>query len=103
MHLLATKRIFQYLQRTIEYGLFYKQGEKSYLFGFSDSDYVCDLDDRKSTSGYIFMMGSKAVSWSSKKQPIVTLLTTKAEFVAATSCACQAIWLKQILEELYFK
>ncbi|RVW60251.1 Retrovirus-related Pol polyprotein from transposon TNT 1-94 [Vitis vinifera] len=44
-----------------------------------------------------------AVSWSSKKQPIVTLSTTEAEFVAATTCACQAIWLRKILEELHLK
>ncbi|XP_019054183.1 PREDICTED: uncharacterized protein LOC109115040 [Nelumbo nucifera] len=103
IHLLAAKRIFQYLQGTAEYGLFYKKGEKSDLFGFTDSDYAGDLDDRKSTSGYVFMMGSAVVSWCSKKQPIVTLSTTEVEFVAATACACQAIWLRKIREELHFK
>lgn len=53
------------------------------------------------------MMGSAAVSWSSKKQPIVMLSTTEAEFVATTACACQATWLKKkkktILEESHFK
>jgi len=44
-----------------------------------------------------------AVSWSLKKQPIVTLSSTEAEFVVATSCACQAIWLRRILKELHFK
>ncbi|RVW50977.1 Retrovirus-related Pol polyprotein from transposon RE1 [Vitis vinifera] len=72
IHLLAAKRIFRYLQGTKEFGLFYKNGEKSDLFGFTDSDYAGDLDDRKSTSGYVLMMGTRAVSWSSKKQPIVT-------------------------------
>jgi len=103
IHLLAAKRIFRYLQGTKECGLFYKKGEKSDLFGFTDSDYAGDSDDRKSTSGYVFIMGTWAVSWSSKKQPIVTLSTTEAEFVAATACACQAIWLKKILNELHFK
>ncbi|KAK2970503.1 hypothetical protein RJ640_013575 [Escallonia rubra] len=103
LHLLAAKRIFRYLKGTIDFGLLYKKGEKSYLMGFTDSDYAGDIDDRKSTSGYAFMLGSGAVSWSSKKQPIVTLSTTEAEFVAATSCACQAIWLRKILEELHFK
>ena len=103
IHLLAAKRIFQYLQGTKEFRLFYKNGEKSDLFGFTDSDYVGDLDDRKNTSGYIFMMGTGVVSWSSKKKPIVTLSSTKAEFVVATACACQAIWLKKILKELHLK
>ena len=89
VHLHAAKRILRYLSGTIDYGLFYKRGVKSGLFGFSDSDYAGDPNDWKSTSGYVFLMGSAAVSWSSKKQPIVTLSTTEAEFVAA---ACQAIW-----------
>lgn len=45
-------------------------------------------------------MDEAAVTWSSKKQPIVTLSTTEAEYVAASVCACQAIWFKRILEEL---
>ena len=57
----------------------------------------------KNTSGYIFMMGTGVVSWSSKKQPIVTLSSIEAEFVAATTCAYQAIWLKKIIKELHFK
>ena len=97
------KKKFRYLQGTKEFGLFYKNGEKSNLFGFTDSDYAGDLDDRKSTSGYVFMMGTGAVSWSSKKQPIVTLSSTEAEFVVAIACAYQAIWLKKILKELHFK
>lgn len=103
MHLLAAKRILHYLQGTRDFGLFYKKGEKLELFGFTNSDYAGDQDDRRSTSGYIFMLGTGAISWSSKKQPIVTLSTTEAEFIAATACACQAIWLRRILEELQFK
>ncbi|GKV04614.1 hypothetical protein SLEP1_g16757 [Rubroshorea leprosula] len=83
-----------------DFGLFYKKGDQTNLVGFTDNDYARDLDDKKSTSGYIFMLGSGVVSWSSKKQPIVTLSTTEAEYVAATSCACQAIWLRRVLEEL---
>ncbi|GKV47061.1 hypothetical protein SLEP1_g53999 [Rubroshorea leprosula] len=67
MHLLAAKRILRYLKGTVEYGLFYKKGEKSDMFGFTDSDFARDVDDRKSTSGYVFMMGTTAVSWSSRK------------------------------------
>lgn len=67
---------------------------------YADSDYAGDLEDRKSTSGYVFLMSSGAVSWSSKKQPIVTLSTTEAKFVAAASCASQGNWMRRILEKL---
>jgi len=101
-HLFAAKRILRYLQGTRYLGLFYKKGERSTLIGFTDSDFVGDQDDRKSTSGHVFLLGSTSVSWLSKKQLIVTLSTTEAEFVVATSCACQAILLKKILGELQF-
>nr|XP_016479378.1 PREDICTED: uncharacterized mitochondrial protein AtMg00810-like [Nicotiana tabacum] len=101
-HLLAAKRIFRYLQGTIDYGILYKKEGKSELIGFTDSDFAGDKEDRKSTPGYVFMLGSGAVSWCSKKQPIVTSSTTEAEFVAATVCATQAIWLKKVLTELHF-
>ena len=61
--------------------MFYKKGKRLDLFGFTNSDYVGDQDDRKSTLGCTFMMDIGVVSWSSKKQPVVTLPNTKAEFV----------------------
>jgi len=70
------------------------------LLAYTDSDYAGDVDDRKSTSGYVFLLSEGAVSWSSKKQPVVTLSTTEAEFVAATSCACQGVWMRRVLEKL---
>ncbi|WJZ94710.1 hypothetical protein VitviT2T_013543 [Vitis vinifera] len=64
------------------------------------SDYAGDVDDRKSTFGYVFLLSEGVVAWSSKKQPVVTLSTTEAEFVAAASCACQGVWMKRVLEKL---
>ncbi|XP_031266668.1 uncharacterized protein LOC116125078 [Pistacia vera] len=63
-------------------------GEKSDLIGFTNSDYAGDLNDWKSTLRYAFMLSSWVVSWSSKKQPIITLSTTEPEFVA-TSTYCR--------------
>lgn len=78
LHLQEAKRALRYLRGTVNYGIFYKKGGNGEceLLGFTDSDYAGDMDDRKSTSGYVFLMSSGAVSWSSKKQPIVTLSTT---------------------------
>ncbi|XP_016704342.1 secreted RxLR effector protein 161-like [Gossypium hirsutum] len=101
-HLQAAKRILRYLKGTTSFGLLYKKGENLDLFGFIDSDYAGDIEDRKSTSGYVFMLGSTTISWSSKKQPIVTLSTTEAEFVVAISSACQALWLRKILGQIQF-
>ncbi|XP_012846975.1 PREDICTED: uncharacterized protein LOC105966952, partial [Erythranthe guttata] len=61
------------------------------------------VDDSKSTFGYVFNLGSGAISWSSKKQPIVALSTTEAEYIATSSVGCQVMWLRGILETLSFK
>ncbi|CAJ2644771.1 copia-type polyprotein [Trifolium pratense] len=91
LHFAALKRILRYLKGTLTDGIIYQSeaGKSLKLVGWSDSNYAGDLNDRKSTSGYVFMLGSGAISWSSKKQAIVTLSTTEAEYVAAASCAFQ--------------
>ena len=98
-HVAAAKRVLRYLKGTIDYGVFYRKGGVSDLIGFTDSDYAGDMEDVKSTPGYVFMISRGAVAWSSRKQPIVTLSTTEAEFVTASACACQAVWMS-ILKEI---
>ena len=77
---IAVKRILRYLKGTLNYGLFYSKGGSTECVGFSDSDWGGDLDDRKSTSGYLFQISGAAVSWRSKKQTCVALSTTEAEY-----------------------
>eukprot|EP00253_Pinus_taeda_P008997 PITA_08997 len=67
---------------------------------YTDSDWARSVDDRKSTSGYVFHMGSGAISWASKKQPVVSFSIAKAEYMAATTPACQAVWLRRVLRDL---
>jgi hypothetical protein len=102
IHVAAVKRIMRYLKGSLSFGIWYRSGDVDDLqmIGWTDSDYAGDSDDRKSTSGYVFKLASGAISWSSKKQPIVTLSTTEAEFVAAASSACQAVWLRNVLSHL---
>ena len=64
------------MKETKRFGILYTTLENSELIGYTDSDWARSIDDRKSTSGYVFHMGSGAISWASKKQPIVSLLTT---------------------------
>ena len=98
--LLSAKRILRYLKGTVNFGLLYKKDEDTELIVFSNSDYAGDFDEQKSTSCYMLMLSP--VSWSSIKQPIVTLSTTEVDFVAASACPSQAIWLRNILTELHF-
>ncbi|XP_050125167.1 secreted RxLR effector protein 161-like [Malus sylvestris] len=90
-HLFEAKRILRYVKGTVGFGVFYKKGGDEELIGYTDSDYAGDQDDRNSTSGYVFVMNSSAVSWSSKKQPVVILSTIEAEFIAAALSACQVV------------
>ena len=57
------------------------------------------MDDMKNTSGYVFSLGSGAISWCSKKQQIVAQSSAKAEYISAGLATQQAIWLKTILED----
>jgi len=99
-HLQVAKRVLRYLKGTLDFGIFYKKGGNNELVAYTNSDYARDLGDRKSTSGYVFLLSSRTVYWLSKKQPIVSLSTTEAEFIVAASCACQTVWLKRVLEKL---
>ncbi|KAK0587736.1 hypothetical protein LWI29_027914 [Acer saccharum] len=99
-HWEAGKRILRYVVGTIDHGIHYKKFQESILIGYSDSDWGGDADNHKSTSGYVFNVGSGAVSWSSKKQPVVALSTTEAEFIALCVAGCQTLWLRWMLKEL---
>ena len=99
-HWVAVKRIFRYLKGTQQYGLHYNKSDSNHCVGFSDADWGGDLDDRKSTSGYVFQVGGTAISWRSKKQTCVALSTAEAEYIALASAAQESLWLQQLLADL---
>jgi len=70
------------------------------LEGFVDADLAGDVESRKSTTGYVYTLGGTAVSWSSTLQKIVTLSTTKAEYVAVLESTKEIVWLQSFLKEL---
>ncbi|KAG6535240.1 hypothetical protein ZIOFF_000205 [Zingiber officinale] len=101
MHHRVVKQILRYLKGTIYFGLVYIKGPQEIgIFGYSDSDLAGDLDGRKSTSGMTFYFNESLVSWNSQKQKTVTLSSCEAEFMAATTAACHALWLRSLASEL---
>ena len=99
-HWTAIKRVMRYLKGTINFGILYTKQETKDFVAYSDADWAGDLDDRKSTSGYLFKISGGAVSWRSKKQSSVALSTAEAEYIALASTAQEAVWLRQLTTEL---
>jgi hypothetical protein len=101
-HQHALNRVFCYLWATIDHQLVLGHSTTSIptLLGYSNSDWASDVNDRKSTSGYVFTLGGGAISWSSKKQPTVALSSTEAEYITSAHAAKEATWLRLLLSEL---
>jgi len=97
---IAVKRIFRYLQGTINTKLKFSN-QNSELIGYSDASYAPNADDRKSTSGYIFIKNGGAISWRSKKQPIVSLSSMESEYIALSSAVKEGIWLKRLELDIF--
>ena len=99
-HWTALKHLLRYLKGSTKYGILCMKGGTSECIGFSDADWAGDTNDRKSTSGYVFMLSGGAVSWSSKKQKCVALSTAEAEYIALSSAVQESVWLRQLIKEL---
>ena len=97
-HLEFARRVIRYLKATKGLQLILG-GDNSSLSGYSDADWASNLDCH-SISSFAFFLGSGAVSWSSKKQPIVTLSSTESEYVTLTHAAKDVIWIQKLLHEI---
>ena len=102
-HYMAAKKVLRYLKGTTEYGVWFPRSineEEAGLIRYSNTDWKGDTIENKSTTGYLFKLSGAAVSWSSRKQPKVSLSTCEAEYVAAAYAACQGVWLNALLGEI---
>lgn len=94
---MAVKRIFRYLRGTTCFRLLYPEGaETDALIGYSDADWGSDCNDCRSTTGYLFQIGGTAVTWKSQKQSCVALSTAEAEYMALSSRAQDAVWMREL-------
>ena len=98
-HWEAVKRIFRYLAGTRDLWLSYGETRRA-LEGYADADGSMN-EDRRAISGYAFLIDGGAVSWSSKRQEIVSLSTTESEYVAVTHGMKEALWLRSLLSEVF--
>ena len=101
-HWHAVKWILRYLKGTSDVGLlFERQGTTDQLcVGYVDSDYAGDLDERRSTTGYVFTIAGGPVSLRSTLQSTVVLSTTESEYMAVTKAMQEAIWMQGLVDDL---
>ena len=97
-HWKAIIRVLRYLRYTQNYGLHYTR-YPSVLEGYSDANWIYDMKDTKSTSGYVFTHGGAAVSWKSSKQTCIAISTMEYEFIALDKAGEEVEWLRQFLED----
>ena len=86
-------RILRYLKGTLFHGLFYSAQSPLVLRAFSDADWTGDPTDRRSTTGYYFLLGSSLISWQSKKQTHVARSSTEAKYRALVDITFELLWL----------
>jgi hypothetical protein len=99
-HWNATKGVLRYLKGTIDYGIKYIDSFDVEMTSYSNSEWAGNPDDRRSTIGYDFSIGSWIVSWSSKKQPIVSLSSTEAKYKSLCATTCEVVWLRRLLQDV---
>jgi hypothetical protein len=98
-HWEAVKWIYCYLNGTKDLWLMYG-GETKVLIGYADADGSM-AKDRRALSGYAFLIDGGAISWSMKKQLIVSLSTMESEYIAATHAAKEGLWLQSLITQLF--
>ena len=97
-HWTAAKAVLRYLAGTTNLGIVFTRTAEA-VEGYCDADYAGDVNTRRSTTGFVFILNGGAISWSSKLQPTVAVSTAEAEYMAAAQSVKEALWLRTLLKE----
>ena len=100
LHMTGAKHVLRYLKQTRNLKLTYVKNSPEAIIGYFDADWAGDMQDRRSTSGNVFLLGGGAITWSSRKQSSVALSTVEAEYMALSVANQEAVWLRQLQDEL---
>ncbi|GKA38822.1 retrovirus-related pol polyprotein from transposon TNT 1-94 [Tanacetum coccineum] len=98
-HWKAMTRVLHYLRYSRDYGLHYDR-YPAVIEGYSDANWISDIKDSRSTSGYVFTLGGAAISWKSSKQTVIAKSMMESEFIALDKCGEEAEWLRQFVEDI---
>ena len=102
-HWNAVKWIFRYLTGTRDFGILFDQRASIEAVGYVDSDYVRELDSRKSMTSYVFRFAGSPICWKSTLQDAIALSTTEAKYMVMTKAGKEVVWLSGLVIELGFK
>jgi hypothetical protein len=102
-HIRLAKYMLCYLKGTSDLKLFYDGEHGTGLYGYSDSSWGDDPDDRHSTAAYVFLLANAAISWCSRKQKTAAQSTTEAEYMGLAKAGNQATWYRMFLEEIGYE
>uniref|UniRef100_A0A2N9EUN8 Integrase catalytic domain-containing protein n=1 Tax=Fagus sylvatica TaxID=28930 RepID=A0A2N9EUN8_FAGSY len=100
LHYAAVLRILRYLKGTLFHGLHFSSQSSLTLQAYSDADWAGDPTDRRSTTGYCFLLGDSFIFWHSKKQSVVARSSTEAEYRALADTTAELLWLRWLLQDL---
>ncbi len=101
-HWMAVKRIFWYLQSTLQMKLQFGATPSKEVLGYCDADWGGDLEDRRSTTRFVCMIRGGAISWSNKWEPTIALSATEAKYMANMQATKEAIWITKLMMDLRY-
>lgn len=98
-HLIAAKRILRYLRGTLNLGINFQPGPLS-LSAYCDANWAGDPSDRSSITGMVVFLGGSPITWSAKKQPVVSRSSIEAEYRSLAITTAELYWLRMLLKDL---